>query len=128
LLFIKSAQQAVDVIKWFNSHTRALGWLRQEQLTKSKHALALIMAVITQWTTHYLSMRRLLQVGKALRALVDWDSARLIEAAGTKDGAPERAQKIVNIIKDTHFWENITRSEHEIMAHSYVIYMSHAEW
>src|ERR1700733_15299566 len=84
-LLIKYAQQAADVIKWFNSHTRPLEWLCEEQHTKSKHVLALLVAVVTSWTTHYLSMHRLLQLGRALQALVDWDPERLIEAVGPKD-------------------------------------------
>jgi hypothetical protein len=110
LVFINSAQEAVEVIKWFNNHSRALGILRKEQLRRTSHPLALIMAVITRWTTHYLSMQRLLELSKALRAVVDWEYKTLMEAAGTKDDAPARAEKVFAIIKDTHFWENLARS------------------
>ena len=109
LAFLEAAQEAVEVIKWFNNHSRALGMLRQDQVKRSGHALALIMAIITRWTTHYLSISRLLKLSKHLRSLVDFEYEKLMEAAGDRDGAPERAEKVFNIIKDTHFWENLTR-------------------
>jgi hypothetical protein len=83
--------------------------LRKEQLKRSDHALALIMAVLTQWTTHYLSMSRLLKLSKFLHTLVDFEYDALVETAGVKDRAPERAKKILDIVKDTHFWENLAR-------------------
>jgi len=39
--------QGLEVIKWFNGHSTAHNWLREEQLIDRPHALILILPVIT---------------------------------------------------------------------------------
>jgi hypothetical protein len=68
LPFQDCVPKALNVIKWMNNHSRALGLFRQEQLCTYQKILALILPVITRWTAHYLSLRRLLTVEKALKA------------------------------------------------------------
>jgi hypothetical protein len=110
-LFLRSASDAVEVIKWFNNHSVPLGMLRRQQLINgATQPLALILAVITRWTTHYLSMQRLLQVSKPLRNLVINDTEALLDYAGRDEKARERTEKIIAIINDARFWENLTRS------------------
>ena len=62
--------QAIEVIKWFNNHSRALGLLKQRMLEKLFKVYVLILPVITRWTSHYLSCKRLLLVATAMRTLV----------------------------------------------------------
>ncbi|PCH37394.1 hypothetical protein WOLCODRAFT_84289, partial [Wolfiporia cocos MD-104 SS10] len=59
----------VEVIKWFNNHSQALRMLKEETKARLGKAYALVMSVITRWTTHYLSCRRLLLLETPMRTL-----------------------------------------------------------
>ena len=60
--------KALNVIKWMNNHSHALGLLHQEQFSMYQKTLVLILPVITRWTAHYLSLQQLLTAKKALKA------------------------------------------------------------
>lgn len=105
--FTAVIEDALDVVKWFNNHSRALGLLRvcmQQRLAK---ILALVLPVITRWTSHYLSVRRLLEVERPLRE-VALDPA-LIQCAGNKRDAIEKAESIVRTLSRQDFWDNLKR-------------------
>ncbi|KAF8834999.1 hypothetical protein BDN67DRAFT_913792 [Paxillus ammoniavirescens] len=53
---LATIDQAADMIKWFNNHSCALGILHHEQMVTYQQTLVLILPVISQWTTHFLSM------------------------------------------------------------------------
>lgn len=101
--------KALAVVKWTNSHSRALGLFNSEQLTTppNRSILALILPVITRWTAHYLSLRRLLDVEIPMRAV--WLKCRqgLIDSAGRKAEAVEKAKKIEAIVIDPLFWSKV---------------------
>ncbi|KAF8581077.1 hypothetical protein K439DRAFT_1296479, partial [Ramaria rubella] len=82
----------------FNNHSHALGLLRQEQIITNNQVVALILAVITHWTSHYLSLTRLLEVNKALRACVIKNGDTLLECAGPKPEAWCKVKEIVDTI------------------------------
>jgi hypothetical protein len=107
--FIASADSAIQVIKWFNNHSRALGLLHQEQLVTDNRVVALILAIITRWTSHYLSMTRLLEVNKALRSCVIKNGETLLKCGGPKAEAQSKAKEILNTVNDHNFWHNVTR-------------------
>ncbi|KAF8587068.1 hypothetical protein K439DRAFT_1551144, partial [Ramaria rubella] len=109
LYFIATADMAIQVIKWFNNHSHALRLLRQEQLVTDNQVVALILAVITQWTSYYLSMTRLLEVNKALCLCVIKNGDKLLECGGPKVDAQCKAQEVINTFNDPKFWHNITR-------------------
>ncbi|OJA09942.1 hypothetical protein AZE42_14003, partial [Rhizopogon vesiculosus] len=44
---------ANGVIKWFNNHSFALGLLNGEQMSMSDKVLALILPIVTCWTSHF---------------------------------------------------------------------------
>jgi hypothetical protein len=48
--------QDVEVIKWFNNHSYCLGKLRDEQLITYEWAWALILPILTRWTSHFCSL------------------------------------------------------------------------
>ncbi|KAJ8595427.1 hypothetical protein M405DRAFT_759096, partial [Rhizopogon salebrosus TDB-379] len=58
---------ANEIIKWFNNHSFALGLLNTEQVSMSNRALALILPVVTCWTSHFCSVSRLLEVSKPMK-------------------------------------------------------------
>ncbi|RXW12099.1 hypothetical protein EST38_g13755, partial [Candolleomyces aberdarensis] len=102
-------QQAIEVIKWFNSHSRALGILNLEQASVNMNGVifALILPVITRWTAHFCSLSRLEDVEAAMRAAWMKYSTQLISAAGPRREAKEKARSIQAIVEDAAFWKNI---------------------
>jgi hypothetical protein len=57
LPFQDCVPKVLNVIKWMNNHSRALGLFWQEQLYTYRKVLVLILPVLIRWTAHYLSLR-----------------------------------------------------------------------
>ena len=106
---LNCVKQAVDVVNWFNNHSRALGLLRVEQEITYNKILALILPVITRWTAHYLSCHRLLDVELAIRACGVRHKETLISCAGDKADAKAKARSIVAITQDDMFWRQLAK-------------------
>jgi hypothetical protein len=109
LPFIKIIDEALEVVKWFNNHSRALGMLREEELAKGLRILVLILPVLTRWTSHYLCMRRLLALEYCFRVL-SLDPAKreaLILCAGPKLEQKRKAEQILAIIDRASFWADL---------------------
>lgn len=109
LPFQDCVPKALKVIKWMNSHSRALGLFRQEQLCTHQMFWALILPVITRWTAHYLSLWRLLTVEKTLRAAWLKHGDTMIASAGTKSEDQAKAIMVQGIIDDAQFWYHIRK-------------------
>jgi hypothetical protein len=78
---------AIMIIKWFNNHAYALGVFNEEQRAMSDgrlDVLALILPVITRWTSHFCALARVLAVNKAMKITVTKHEDELIESAGNK--------------------------------------------
>ena len=101
--------KALVVIKWMNNHSRALGLFRQEQLCTYNKSLALILPVITRWTAHYLSLRRLLTVEKAMKATWLKYSEIMIASAGSKRDDKAKAITVQEIIESPQFWYHVKK-------------------
>ncbi|PCH43941.1 hypothetical protein WOLCODRAFT_39688, partial [Wolfiporia cocos MD-104 SS10] len=98
---------ALEVAKWFNNHSRALGLLHDQQVTHyGGRALRLILPVITHWTAHYLTCTRLLELEKAIRTLVLEQHEVLIACVGDKRDARDKAQSIISIVVTESLWSN----------------------
>jgi hypothetical protein len=107
---LKCVPTALEVIKWFNNHSRASGILRAEQLSvPNGKALILILPVITRWTAHYLSLRRLLQVEGPLKACYNKYASVLLLCAGPKVEAKQKAEEVREIVEDPSFWKNVRK-------------------
>jgi hypothetical protein len=75
--FLVCADKATELISWLRSKTLVLALLRQAQIDATGgHAKAVIRAVITRWTAHYLAYRRLLELKPTLMSVVFADEAR----------------------------------------------------
>jgi hypothetical protein len=107
--FLQCVNQAVEVVKWFNNHSRALGLLRVEQEITYRKVLALILPVITRWTAHYLSCRRLLEVSTAIRACGLRHKETLVLCAGNKADAKAKARSIIATTQDDMFWTRLAK-------------------
>lgn len=110
LPFLDSVPQAITVIKWMNNHSRALGFFQNEQRsTYNGKTLSLILPVLTRWTAHYLSLRRLLIVETALKAAWLKYGDTMIESAGPKREELLKATKVRRTVEDAMFWYNIKK-------------------
>ena len=92
-----------------NNHSCALGLFRQEQLYTDQKILVLILPVITRWTAHYLSLRRLLTVEKSLKAAWIKHSDTMIATAGSKSDDNSKARVVQKVIEDPEFWYHIKK-------------------
>lgn len=91
------ADMAAEVITWLRSKTLVLSLLH----------LAVLRAVITRWTAHFVAFRRLLALKKDLLAVIYNDNTKapndkLIVIGDAK--AKAKATKMINIIKNDTFW------------------------
>jgi hypothetical protein len=109
LPFQDCVAKALVVIKWMNNHSRALGLFRQEQVYTYHKLLALILPVITRWTAHFLSLRRLLMVEKALKAAWLKHSETMIASAGSKSDDRAKAIAVHEIINNPQFWYHVRK-------------------
>ncbi|QRW11557.1 hAT family dimerization protein [Ceratobasidium sp. AG-Ba] len=108
--FVSQASKAQDIIKWFNNHSRALEWLREEQKHTMQKILALLYPILTRWTSVYMALKRLLDCMPAFRALMLTHTRQdFCEIAGTDRKARERAVRIYDLINDGNFWADISR-------------------
>lgn len=109
LPFQDCISKALVVIKWMNNHSRALGLFRQEQVYTYEKFFALILPVITRWTAHFLSLRRLLTVEKALKVAWLKHGDAIIASAGPKAEDKRKAREVQSIIDDQEFWYHIKK-------------------
>ncbi|KAJ7833835.1 hypothetical protein B0H14DRAFT_2166575, partial [Mycena olivaceomarginata] len=94
--------------KWFTNHSRAIGLLKdQEKLMerfKATHRiLTLIFPVVSRWIYHFLAVRRLFTLFSAMRTLYLQDYDTLIQCAGAKRDAKEKAKAVLAPIEDPQF-------------------------
>jgi len=82
--FLMCVPKALQVIKWMNNHSHALGIFHREQLQTFHKILALILPVIMHWTAHYLSLSRLLEVEVPMKASWLKYSEELIACTGPR--------------------------------------------
>lgn len=109
---LKCTDDATELIGWLRSKTFVLALLNEAQMKATGTAKAVIRAVLTRWTAHYMAYRRLLELQPFLRSLVYTEetlpdrSKQII--TGDKD-ARTKAAAMVEIIKDGSFWHAIAR-------------------
>lgn len=99
---------AQEIVQWMNNHSRALGIFRREQLQTYAVILALIRPVITRWTAHYLSLRRLLKLRIPLETSWIKYGNEMIQSAGPKQEAKRKAESIRDLIGSKVFWSRVT--------------------
>lgn len=101
-------KQATDIIVWFNNHSKALSWLRQEQQqTYSGRSWSLFLPIVTRWLAHYLTFVRLLKIKGAVKSCWSKWENEMILAAGPKPDARERAQQVLSVIESQDFWDKL---------------------
>ncbi|PCH34657.1 hypothetical protein WOLCODRAFT_79053 [Wolfiporia cocos MD-104 SS10] len=100
--------EAILVIKWFNNHSYALGVLNEEQMSMYKKSHALIMPMVTRWTSNFCALDRLLDIWKAIQITSIKHEDRLVESVGQKHSAKTKATQVLALVKDTTWWKALT--------------------
>jgi len=70
--------------------------------------LALIQPVITRWTCHFLSTRRLLKTRGALHSCCIKEEKELEKCGGDWQQDKAKARQIIQTVLDVEFWADIT--------------------
>jgi hypothetical protein len=110
--FLQYTDQATELIGWLRGKTYILALLHEVQQTNSLHILAVIRAVLTRWTAHYLAYRRLLEIRLSLQILVENDEKLELRNQQLLLGdasARERSRKNIAVIKNSAFWHGLAR-------------------
>jgi hypothetical protein len=105
--FVNTVKLAAEVVKWFNNHPFARGMLQEEQIKMKMPILALILACLTRWTSHYLSVRRLLALKQPLRSVALIRGDELVNTAGSKKHQRDAAEEIIRVIDNQSFWSKL---------------------
>ena len=96
---------AMEVIQWFNNHSRALGLLHHQQMIYYGKTLALLRPALTRWTAHFSAAGRLLETQQALRVCILTSKPLLISLAGKERAQIEKAEKLLSQIEHPEFWQ-----------------------
>ncbi|KAH7921717.1 hypothetical protein BV22DRAFT_1018819, partial [Leucogyrophana mollusca] len=89
-----------------------LALVREAQLAAENEAVAVIRAVLTRWTAHYLAYSRLLKLRQALVAVVSAEELRAHDKKKILTGdsrSKKQAIKMMARINDKPFWRGIIR-------------------
>ena len=98
---------AIEVVKWFNNHSFCLGMLNEEQLTIYKKIWALILPVITRWTSNFCAVSWLLQVNKAIKVTATRNRDELIEYVGGDANKIKKAERVLDRVVDDSWWKEL---------------------
>ncbi|KAH6873588.1 hypothetical protein BKA70DRAFT_1034840, partial [Coprinopsis sp. MPI-PUGE-AT-0042] len=103
--------KAGEVITWLCGKTMLMAIIRE---TYSNHnggkKKTILRAVISHWTSHYMSYDRLLQMRHIIKLVIDSDSIKPPQEQRVVIGdsaAQERARAMVQIIIDPAFWHGL---------------------
>jgi hypothetical protein len=109
---------AVEVVKWFNNHSWCLGKLSEEQTTTYKKVWALILPVITRWTSHFCSLSRLLQVNKAVKLTATRHREEFLDYVGRDAKKIRNANQVLDHVLDNNWWKELTMYVHKWLTYS----------
>lgn len=110
--FLKYTEDATEVITWLRGKTLVLGLIREAQLAAGSTIAAVIRAVLTRWTSHYLAFYRLLQLHKTLLSIIYADEAAPVEKKKIVIGdakAKAKSRRMVQILTNSLFWHALAR-------------------
>lgn len=99
--------QAINIVKWFNNHSYCLGMLRAEQLVTYKKVLALILPVLSRWTSHFCLISWLLQTNIAMTLAATRHREQFLEYVGDKLKKVKRAERVLDHVTDKDWWKEL---------------------
>lgn len=109
LVYTDYIEKATELIKWINNHSLALAYLRAQQEVQRRVALALVLPVLTRWTSHSYALGRLLELQPFIMAMVSASYPELLNAAGKTREARAKAEEVLGYVQDPLFWRHLER-------------------
>ena len=103
---------ATELIGCLRSKTFILALLNEAQMRATGTTKAVIRAVLTRWTAHYMAYQRLLELQPFLTSLVYTEETLPEKSKQIVTGdkaAKTKALAMISIIKDGSFWHAIAR-------------------
>ncbi|KAJ7238184.1 ribonuclease H-like domain-containing protein [Mycena rebaudengoi] len=112
ILCMAAVDDGLEMVKWFTNHSHALGLLKEHQkltdrFKQTGRLLVLMFPVISRWIYHFLAAHQLLTLSAPMRTLYIQDYDNLIECAGSKREAKEKAESVLEPIDNPQFWKNL---------------------
>ena len=104
---------AEELIAWLRRRPFLLARIRAVRIAHRKTPLTVLRAVLTRWTSHYLALKRLLELYSTLQFIVAEDkergdvSAFLVGVRGKKK--TQKAKQMLSLVGNGLFWQNIAR-------------------
>lgn len=110
-MFANTSEKANELVTWLRGKTLTLAKLRaiQTEIIKRPIALSPIRPGITRWTSHFLAMRRLLELREALQVFIL--DRTLIRG---KVESRIKAEEMYALIANPTFWYALSRLVFEI--------------
>ncbi|KAF5354536.1 hypothetical protein D9758_011245 [Tetrapyrgos nigripes] len=110
----QTAEDATDLVGWFNNHGRVRVIFDEEQLKANHKILSYILANLTRWTTHVISFHRLEEIEQPLRiaALSHRDDVIGAQVGAEKNirnasALRSAATEHLDLINDNNFWRRL---------------------
>ncbi|KAF5366422.1 hypothetical protein D9758_009786 [Tetrapyrgos nigripes] len=110
----QTAEDATDLVGWFNNHGRMRVIFDEEQLKANHKILSYILANLTRWTTHVISFHRLEEIEQPLRiaALSRRDDVIAAQVGAEKNirnasALRSAATEHLDLINDNNFWRRL---------------------
>lgn len=111
-VLLEFATQACELITWLRSKVAFLGKISELYKRSHGRAKTVIRAVLTRWTSHFLSFSRLLELRATINALVAEDDLfpadRKFIVTGDRPSR-EKAMAMLAIINNPVFWTSLVR-------------------
>ena len=113
-VYVVYSKMACELIGWLRSKTYILAQLREVQIRSGKKAVAVIRAMLTRWTAHYLAFKRLLELQHPPQALVNHDAMApsnqlILNPLGGTTANKRKAREMIAIIENSGFWHSLIR-------------------
>ncbi|KAF9021291.1 hypothetical protein BDZ89DRAFT_957628 [Hymenopellis radicata] len=114
LIAAEYAEQATGLIGWLLNHQKVRAIFDDVQLSKTNTVLAVIVANLTRWTTHFLAFDRLMTLKPSLRQAAILQRDEIIAAqVGAEKGRKEHdrlktaAEEHIDLIDNADFWKGL---------------------
>ncbi|KAF8903395.1 hypothetical protein CPB85DRAFT_1377091 [Mucidula mucida] len=114
LIAAKYAEQATGLIGWLLNHQKVCAIFDDVQLSKTNTVLAVIVANLTRWTTHFLAFDRLMTLKPSLRqaAILQRDEIIAAQVGAEKERKEHNrlktaAEEHINLINNADIWKGL---------------------
>ena len=124
--YITYSKAACELITWLRSKTYILVQLKEVQVQSGNHVRAVIRAVLTRWTAHYLAFSRLLELQHPLKVLVSHDAMaapdkKILVPSGGSAANKRKAREMIATIEDPVFWHSLARCEFMLLSTAFLL-------